>query len=903
MTQMCYASGINPSAIPGADLDPDGVVAAADELAAAATAIRDAGADAVSEWRRLGNHYEAPESNRLLIAMNPVETKARQFGDDLDGVARALRTYAEEIRDIKAGLDTVRSDAWAFRRRIASNSEWEYDQDLIDQNDALVARVNALQVRLWEAERTCANAIRALYGAQAWRAATYEGDPLGYGVDAIPTDAEMPWGSSVPRKDHCPKSAAVGVKRFVWDGVVVDGLWGTVTGLGLLVGIDGTGWHWETMRDSWEGMSALIGNNGDGTWSWGTAGEAWLGLGKGLIAYDTWGDDPARAAGGAVFNIATILIPAGAAVTGTKTAGAAAGNAGRVANLFAKGARIVDFTDPVALTVRGAKVVVPKIGDLAVSLRTVINGLAEVEVPRIPDTPTTIDVPPGAHGLDVPPGADDAPPVRTPQEPSADAPSSGVPDADTPAPVREPEPVMAGGAETPPPAGGALDEALDSAPPDSTPDQPANGTGSDASPDPSTAPGGVGHGADDLVQSPGTAPGTSTPVDAPTTGGHPDAPSGTGGAASETPGGAPRGDGPNGDAGPGAPGSGAADDLPGTADDVPSPSAADAVDSHGSGASPESVRDVNGVTHPVRYAADATTDQVRWTDVLERELADRGMSRAEFDSLISKPIHVLSRESLITLIEIREAMPPIQPDDVVQKIISPDIARNTLGQALFDDLTEAALADHVRALDAAGRSSTYSATRLSGYVARMADTAGLSGPELYRYLGLDYEKTPFIQETSVFGVRYRAGDVDVQVSSMPTEPVTMLRDAMYREATDGSGRSLFDQIVDTPDLAVRKQMVHDLLKEPWDEAVARGEPSEVIRWYADRFKEMEDSLGYEGPHRGNGFAGRGPEAVPEFRYANPVAVPRGAELWQTLPDGTERLIGIFTGRRWDLVVP
>ena len=294
----CYADGgINPSAIPGANLDPDAVVQAASDLRTGGGSVRDEGAATVAEWRKIGPSYEAPEASTLLTVMDPVETTARDFGDAVERVADAVDTYAETTRAIKAALDSVRTDAYAFRRKIGGDPEWQYDQDLVDENTALVRRVNTQQTALWEAERTCANAIRALYCAAPWVVDDGSGSPMAYGAAEIPTDAETPWGGEVSRKDHWPKSAAVGVKRFVWDGFVVDGLWGTVQGLGMLVGIDGMEWSWETMRTSWVGMGSLIGY-ADGEWSWGNAGEAWKGLGKGLIAYDTWSEDPARAAGG-----------------------------------------------------------------------------------------------------------------------------------------------------------------------------------------------------------------------------------------------------------------------------------------------------------------------------------------------------------------------------------------------------------------------------------------------------------------------------------------------------------------------------------------------------------------------------------------------------------------------------
>ena len=119
MTEQCYASGINPSAIPGDELDPDAVEAAARALAADGAAVRDAGADVLQDWRGLALHYEAPEAPRLFSVMDPVETNARRFGDDVESVAGALRAYAEEIRPIKASLAAVRADAWGFRSDIA----------------------------------------------------------------------------------------------------------------------------------------------------------------------------------------------------------------------------------------------------------------------------------------------------------------------------------------------------------------------------------------------------------------------------------------------------------------------------------------------------------------------------------------------------------------------------------------------------------------------------------------------------------------------------------------------------------------------------------------------------------------------------------------------------------------
>ena len=48
-----------------------------------------------STWRGLGAHYEAPEAAQLFTVMDPVEAKARDFGDAVQQVAVVLTAYAE----------------------------------------------------------------------------------------------------------------------------------------------------------------------------------------------------------------------------------------------------------------------------------------------------------------------------------------------------------------------------------------------------------------------------------------------------------------------------------------------------------------------------------------------------------------------------------------------------------------------------------------------------------------------------------------------------------------------------------------------------------------------------------------------------------------------------------------
>ena len=54
--------------------------------------------------------------------------------------------------------------------------EWHEVQEYVDRNNDLIAQVNAQQVALWDAERTAANKIRALYGASPLHAYESEND-------------------------------------------------------------------------------------------------------------------------------------------------------------------------------------------------------------------------------------------------------------------------------------------------------------------------------------------------------------------------------------------------------------------------------------------------------------------------------------------------------------------------------------------------------------------------------------------------------------------------------------------------------------------------------------------------------------------------------------------------------
>ncbi len=560
-------SPIDYDKIPGADIQPDAIEANALTIGTISGQVSEHGSNVNFTWQGMAGVYEAPESPTLLGLMAPVSAQATQVGDNLAEVSAALVAFAADVRPIKAELDALRIEAKAFVDSIQGGvqvreinpawtaaqspyggatamptyqgswggststpaepdkyrtvtKEWHESQEHVDRNNELLAAVNAQQVKLWEAERACANRIRALYGAAPLRAAQSEDDALGYGISEIPEGTEMPWGAEVERTEGCGEATVKFVfKDFLWEGIAVGGVWGTITGLGTLV----LGYNPETGEFfSGDAYGAAWGNLGllavsglanspllaplfqsdamfqaagmDGFLPQevrdfkAKADEAALNTGKALIAWDKWQDDPGTALGESVFNVGTALIPVGgAAVAGVKTASTAA-------SVVSKMAKVVDFVDPAALAMNGAV----RLGGAGLhSLDGLIGRLGSDATDgfhlNTPDTPFVADDATSAlnalddAGIDlgtVTARIDDGVPVYefppTAEIPSGriempagsfdgvgggDVPvrSDGGADAGMAAPVREPELVSAGGVrgETGP---GAVNSIVEDAP-------------------------------------------------------------------------------------------------------------------------------------------------------------------------------------------------------------------------------------------------------------------------------------------------------------------------------------------------------------------------------------------------------------------------------------------------------
>ncbi|MFH9014093.1 hypothetical protein ACH4C6_22265 [Streptomyces sp. NPDC017943] len=360
-----------------------------------AGAVRGAGGDIHSRFQGLSAYYSAPEAEQLFATTKPVKDRADAFADDLETVSGALSSYATEVRPLVAKLKQLKADAAAFVSSVKDDDEWEYDEDKVGEHNKLRDDITATVAAFWAAERTCHNKITALWPGGAQMVAGDGSDKENqYGFNAEDLkNAKLPWGDPVEERHHWYE---VGhwVKSFVWDGLIVDGIWGTIKGLGTLVGFGG----WEAMGQAWKGLAqlatglALSAIPGVATAFWALPDDklpSWIRdsrtamkeTGKALVAWDEWGKNPARAAGAVTFNVVTTVFTGGAGA-----AASGAGKAGAVAKALSVAGKAGRVIDPMTYIAKGAGAGLSKIGDITKGLR----GVGAIDIPTLPENALTL---------------------------------------------------------------------------------------------------------------------------------------------------------------------------------------------------------------------------------------------------------------------------------------------------------------------------------------------------------------------------------------------------------------------------------------------------------------------------------------------------------------------------------
>ncbi|HYZ07659.1 MAG TPA: hypothetical protein VE709_03500 [Pseudonocardiaceae bacterium] len=556
---------INPGGIPRIPGDMEVLARHAQELTRVGPAFSATGEQVNSTWQQLAPVYDAPEVGQLLAATGPVQTTAASVGADIATVGGALSTYATTVKQIQNQLDALRTQAQDLVAEAAADKANEGtleqvgefvgiggdDDEYAERSNELASQVNAQVAAFNEAQRVCANTINALYGGTQYRADDGDGqqEPGEYGYTAEQLDTafeqgqELPWGSYA--------ETDTGIVGGVWDGAKM-----FVGDLGALIGRDPTTgeWSWGTAGTAWKGLGTFAlavgtyaipgGAALDQALNDGKLGDTLVAAGKGIIAYDEWGQgDNARAGGMAGFNILSAIVGtkgAGSALRGVG-AGAQTSRIGAVSRVGGAMVRSGEFIARLPTT----ESLIGRVSQHLPGMR-LPGGIPDVNVPHHADTPHAdiprvdtprVDTPnPGSVGdnlttTDRAPDSRGAPIPDTPSTPDVDLPGPRAHDGPTP--------------------GAAVPDAP------STPDAP---TTPEAPRTPDT-PSGPDGSAPDAPSTPADrVPGTATPGD--TTPG--DTMSGDGTPGDTTPGDSTPGDGTPGDSKPGdaTPGDGASSDGP-----------------------------------------------------------------------------------------------------------------------------------------------------------------------------------------------------------------------------------------------------------------------------------------------------------------------------------------------------
>ncbi|MFE9764301.1 ADP-ribosyltransferase [Streptomyces sp. NPDC005808] len=384
--------------------------------------IRTTGSDVHSQFQGLAAYYTAPDAEQLFATTKPVADRADGFADDLEKVSSALSSYSTEVRPLVHKLEQLKLDATNFVGSVKDDDDWEYDEDKVEKHNQIRDDVTATVAAFWAAERTCHNAITGLFGGTQMVAGdgSDRADQYGFSADDM-KNAKLPWGDPVEEKHHVWE---VGhwVKSFFWDGLIVDGVWGTIKGLGTLVGFGG----WDAMGQAWKGLAQLATGltisqiPGFNALFWSLPDDklpSWLRdsrtamkeTGKALVAWDEWGRNPGRAAGAVTFNVLTTVFTGG---SGGAVAGA--GKAGAIAKVLSVAGKAGRVIDPMTYIAKGAGAGLSKIGDITKGLK----GVGNIDIPRLPDG--SVQLPDGRllepnGNLIAPNGAIDTTPI--PHEP------------------------------------------------------------------------------------------------------------------------------------------------------------------------------------------------------------------------------------------------------------------------------------------------------------------------------------------------------------------------------------------------------------------------------------------------------------------------------------------------------
>lgn len=370
---------IDPDEIPLFSGSLNNLEGSANALQTIGVNISDASGAIHASVQALAGPYQAPETPVLPASRGPVRANGLELGRQVAAVEVILATFAEEIRPIAISLSELKSDAEQFVS--CRRGDWREDEAAVEEHNTLIDDVSAKVVEKWEVERRCANAIEALFGGRQWvtdrvnengevmlrsrGGQEQRGEEDVYGYTSIPDGMAVLWGT--PEEYDAPwyedRWNALG--GFL-EGIVVDGFGTMIDGLTTLIpirpiagslatwitGEENDGSTWADCGNGWVNLGLLLYAAVIPSWSTPMvevndvtgAGPDWVadlanaahGAGaefvKSFVAWDTWSEDPARAAGATTFNIATLVEPGFKGSGGGAKAGGLVDDAARLAD-------------------------------------------------------------------------------------------------------------------------------------------------------------------------------------------------------------------------------------------------------------------------------------------------------------------------------------------------------------------------------------------------------------------------------------------------------------------------------------------------------------------------------------------------------------------------------------------
>ncbi|MFE7575736.1 hypothetical protein ACFU5Z_13445 [Streptomyces sp. NPDC057521] len=369
-------------------------------LTKSAASTATAAGDVHSSFGGLQAFYKAPEADQLFATTKPVADRGTSLKSELETITAALSTYASDAYPLVEKLKELKREAEAFVVQIKDDDKWREDGDLVEENNRRHDEIAETWAAFQAVERTCHDKIVALVGGPALKIDDGSGKKGTYGYDAetLKHAEGLPWGDPVQESKPWWQ-----LHEHAWDfvkGFFVDGVWGTIKGLGTLVGTDG----WDSAKQAWSGLGKLA----TGLAISGTplAGLYWTlpddklpaylresrtamkETGKALLAWDQWSENPSRATGAVAFNVVTTIFTGG-----TGGAASGAGKAAVAAKALSTVGKVGRVVDPMTYVFKGAGMGLTKIGDGL----TALKGLGQLDIPALPEG--TITLPDGAFKL------------------------------------------------------------------------------------------------------------------------------------------------------------------------------------------------------------------------------------------------------------------------------------------------------------------------------------------------------------------------------------------------------------------------------------------------------------------------------------------------------------------------